>query len=283
MTEWPVRVHSLHLHPVKSCAGVAVTEALVIETGLDLDRAWMLVDTQGRFLSQRELPRLALVRPTMKHSEMILRAPGMLALHIALDTVEEPTRATLWGESFAAYDMGALSARWFSDFVGQEVRLVRFDPEQPRSTGPAGAVSGQAAWHDVHAFHVITLQALEALNQRFEQAGHAPVAMERFRPTIVLDAAALPSHDGFDELVFATDEGPVRLKIVEPCTRCAIVDVDPVSGERGDSVLRALATHSEAPRNTGDEITFGSYAVILEGIDCVLRAGMSGTASRRGD
>ena len=97
MSDVDLRLVALNLHPVKSCAGVALDEALLIETGLDLDRAWMVVDADGRFVTQRELPRMALVRPTLKHSEIVLRAPGMLALHLAIDAVEEPCRVTVWG------------------------------------------------------------------------------------------------------------------------------------------------------------------------------------------
>ena len=63
---------------------------------------------------------------------MILRAPGMLALHLALDRVEAPCKVTVWNDTVAAYDMGALCAQWFSDFLGRPLRLVRFDPEQRR-------------------------------------------------------------------------------------------------------------------------------------------------------
>ena len=55
---------ALHLHPVTSCAGLAPAQALVIETGLDLDRAWMVVDEAGVMVTQRDLPRMALPGPT---------------------------------------------------------------------------------------------------------------------------------------------------------------------------------------------------------------------------
>lgn len=77
-------VSGLFVHPVKSCAGVALREARLMDTGLDLDRAWMVVDAEGRFVTQREQPRMALVRPQIKVLEVVLRAPGMLALHLGL-------------------------------------------------------------------------------------------------------------------------------------------------------------------------------------------------------
>jgi hypothetical protein len=76
---------------------------LLIETGLEFDRAWMVVDEVGEMLTQRELPRMALIRPTLRSNDMVLRAPGMLALHIALDTVEEPTRVRVWDDTVSAY------------------------------------------------------------------------------------------------------------------------------------------------------------------------------------
>ena len=90
-----VRIASLHVHPVKSCAGIAVDEALLIETGLEFDRAWMLVDERGIFVSQRDLPRMALIQPTPQACRHGAARPGMLALHVALDAVEAPVQATV--------------------------------------------------------------------------------------------------------------------------------------------------------------------------------------------
>jgi hypothetical protein len=126
-----VRVQALYVHPVKSCGVVGLNEVLVIETGFEFDRAWMVVDTNRRFVTQRELPRMALVQQTLKHSELVLRAPGMIALHLALDAVRDARRVQVWDDEVAAYDMGDLAAQWFSDFLGRPLRLVRFDP-QPR-------------------------------------------------------------------------------------------------------------------------------------------------------
>jgi hypothetical protein len=110
---------------------------LLVETGFEFDRAWMLVDADGEFVTQRDLPRLALIRCELRHSELVLRAPGMLALHSAARHVEAPTRVRVWNDEVAAYDMGALAARWCSDFLRQELRLVRFDPDQRRLSARA--------------------------------------------------------------------------------------------------------------------------------------------------
>ena len=109
MSDLQARVSQLWIYPVKSCGGVSVLSANLTETGLEWDRAWMVVDAQGDFVSQREAPRMALIEPKMRHLEMVLRAPGMLALHVSLHEAEEPVQVTVWGETVKAAGAGASS------------------------------------------------------------------------------------------------------------------------------------------------------------------------------
>ena len=271
---------SLHVYPIKSCGGVTLTESMVIETGLEFDRAWMVVDAAGRFVTQRELPRMVLIQPTLKSAEMVLRAPGMLALHVALDRVETPTRATVWNDEVAAYDMGDLCAQWFSDFLGQPLRLVRFDPEQKRLSDHrwTGALDAENAFADGFPMLVASLAGLAEFNRRLVAQCQPAVTMARFRPNLVLDGLDAHGEDALDEISFATTEGPVRLKLVKPCARCPIPDVDPATGERGHAVGDVLASYRADARMNG-ALTFGMNAVIVEGIERVLRTGSSGEAT----
>jgi uncharacterized protein len=277
-----VRVQALHIYPIKSCAGIALGHGLLIETGLDLDRAWMVVDEAGEFVSQRELPRMALIQPTLKHEDLVLRAPGMLALHLSLNGVEGSVRAKVWDDWVAAYDMGDLAAQWFSDFLGRKLRLVRFDPEQRRLSDPhwTGALEAENAFADGFPLLVTSTASLDELNLRLRAQGKTDVTLARMRPNLVLDGLEAHGEDHLDEIVFDTDEGPVRLKLVKPCARCSIPDVDPQSGEPGHAVGDVLAGYRADPRMNG-KITFGMNAVIVEGIDRMLRVGMAGGANIR--
>jgi len=277
-------VGGLYVYPVKSCAGVALDEALLAETGLEFDRAWMVVDEAGRFVSQRELPRMALIQPRLRESDMVLRAPGMLALHIAYDTVEGPTEATVWDDTVKAYDMGDLAAQWFSDFLGRKLRLVRFDPEQKRLSSRqwTGEVEAENQFADAFPLLVISQASLDALNQKLRERGGEAVTMARFRPNLVIASLdhTLAAHgeDYLDELSIATEQGEVRLKVVKPCVRCSIPNVDPATGETGNEPGDTIATYRADVRMNGG-ITFGMNAIVLEGIEHVLKAGMKGTAT----
>jgi uncharacterized protein YcbX len=273
-------LHALFVHPVKSCAGLPVTQSLLVETGLEFDRQWMLVDAHGEFISQREQPRLALVETTLRLNDLRLRAPGMLALHVSLDRVEEPLRVQIWDDRVAAYDMGALAAQWFSDYLGQAVRLVRFDPEARRLSDRhwSGDIEAQAAFADGFALLVTSTASLAELNRRLVAAGHAPVDMRRFRPNIVLDGIDAHDEDHIRDLHLDTPQGDVHLRLVKPCTRCSIPDVDPTTGEQGRGVADTLAGYRSDPRVDG-AVSFGMNAVVVSGIEHMLAVGQAARAS----
>jgi uncharacterized protein YcbX len=279
-TSAPCTVAAVFVHPIKSCGAIAVASSLLIETGLEFDRAWMVVDAQGDMLTQRELPRMALVQPTLRSSDMVLRAPGMLALHIRLDTVEKPTRARVWKDIVKAYDMGDLAAQWFSDFLGVKARLVRFDPEEKRLSDAkwAGDVEAENAFADGFPVLVANAASLDDLNARLALRGVAPVTMQRFRPNLVLTGLAAYDEDHLHEITIGTAQGPVVLRLVKPCSRCSIPDVDPLTAETSHAVGDTLAGYRADSRLNG-AITFGMNAVIVSGIDGTLRPGQAATVS----
>ena len=280
MSDLSCTLQSLHVHPVKSCGGLAPREALLLETGLDLDRQWMVVDEHGDMLTQRELPRMALVQPTLKHSDLVLRAPGMLALHLSLDTVETPTRVQVWDDRVKAYEMGALAAQWFSDFLGRKLRLVRFDPEQKRLSDRAwtGDIEAENGFSDGFPLLVASSSSLADLNQRLQARGAAPVDMRRFRPNIVLDGLQPFDEDHIDLVTIEADGGPVVLKLVKPCARCSIPGVDPDSATTGHEPGDTLAGFRADARVKG-AVTFGMNAVIVDGIERTLRVGQKASAT----
>ena len=274
------RIARLFVYPIKSCAGIEVEEALLTETGLEFDRAWMVVDEDMRFVTQRQLPRMALITPRLRHYDMVLRAPGMLALHVALDAVEEPVRVTVWDDEVAAYDMGDIAAQWFSDFLGRRLRLVRFDPEHKRLSNQTWTrgVEAQNQFSDGYPVLVLSQSAVDALNDRLRERGHAAVGVERFRPNIVLapaeGGAALQPHaeDHVRELALATAQGTARLALVKPCARCEIPNIDPATAEPQAEPGAALAGYRSDARLDG-AVSFGMNAIVLEGIDTTLRRG----------
>lgn len=268
------RLSALAIHPVKSCGALPLDSVELVDTGLDLDRTWMVVDAHGDMLTQRELPRMALIRPSLRGGDLVLRAPGMLALHLKLDTVEAPTRVQVWDDVVKAWDMGALAAQWFSDFLGRPLRLARFDPdeERPSSERWTAGLKALNTFTDGFPLLVANAASLADLNARLAAGGHAPVGMDRFRPNLVLEGLQPWDEDHLHEIDVETGAGVATLRLVKPCVRCSIPDVDPATADTGTAVARTLAGFRADPRLNGG-LTFGINAVVVAGAGLVLRTG----------
>lgn len=274
----------LFVYPVKSCAGIEVQQALLTDTGLDLDRAWMVVDAEGMFVTQRTLPRMALIRPQLKGDEMVLRAPGMLALHVAIDAVEAPATVTVWRDTVPAWDMGAVAAQWFTDFLGQPCRLVRFDPEYRRLSSMewTGGVEAPNQFADGFPLLLASQASMDELNVRLQAAGHAAAGIERFRPNVVLAGVDAHDEDRVDLVRVDAQEGEIHLQPVKPCSRCPIPDIDPATAESNPSVGDTLRTYRKDQRLDG-AITFGMNAIVRQGAGQMLRVGQRVAANLRFD
>lgn len=274
-----ITLKSLHIYPVKSCAGVARDAVDLIDTGLDLDRLWMVVDASGSFVSQRELPRMALVTPTVKHSEVVLRAPGMLALHLPLDAADRALQVRLWDEALPAYDMGAAAAQWFTDFLGEPgLRLVRFDPDHERLSSRTwtGEAKVRNAFSDGFPLLVLSQASLDELNRRLAGSGHAAVDWRRFRPNLLIDGVAAHEEDFIDTLHF----GDVTLKLVKPCPRCPIPNVNPDSGVPSPEVIDTLSGYRANAQLNG-ALAFGMNAYVQGGDGAALQRGQQGRVTLR--
>ncbi len=281
MSEFNCTLASVHAYPIKSCGVVDLRQGLLIETGLEFDRAWMVLDRHGQMLTQRDDPRMALVHCSFKGSELVLRAPGMLALHLSLDRVEAATHAQVWNDRVKAYDMGALAAQWFTDFLrpnttGPGLRLVRFDPEHQRLCDPhwTGTLQAQTAFSDGYPLLVTNTASLHDLNQRLAAAGAQPVDMQRFRPNLVLHGLPAFDEDHTRELFISTPDGDVELRLVKPCARCSIPNIDPATAQSSNAVGDTLAGYRSDPR-VGGAVTFGMNAVMVSGMECLLQPGQA--------
>jgi len=268
----------LILYPVKSCAGIALREATITSAGLMTqyiyDREWMIVDEEGCFLTQREYPQMAQIVPRLRADTLELRAPGMLRLEIPLDLPAADDarvrQVQVWDDTVPAYDCDDTTATWFSNFLGTPCRLVRFHPDAKRRADAkwVGELEVPTLFSDGYPVLVISTASLDELNRRLQEAGKAPLPMNRFRPNLVI-SDTLPHEEDMAE-TFAID-GAV-LKPVKPCSRCAIPSVDQNTGKTGEDPLDILAGYRANPKLDG-AVSFGMNAVLLEGEETVLRVG----------
>lgn len=267
-------ITALNIYPVKSCRGVALDAARIGTMGFEHDREWLIVRADGRFITQREEPRLALIEPSLNAARLSLNAPGMERLDVPAALADNPVEVICWRDRCAAFDAGLDAARWLERYLGSPHRLVRFDPTQRRiaSMEWTHGVEALNQFSDGFPFLVISQASLDDLNSRLS----SPLPMNRFRPNIVIDGVRAYGEDEIHELVSAQ----ITLRIVKPCARCAITTTDQTRGERdGDEPLRTLRSYRFSRELKG--VLFGQNVILMEGIGRELRVGDSMKASQK--
>jgi uncharacterized protein YcbX len=188
---------------------------------------------------------------------------------------------TIWDDTVPAFDMGAIAAQWFSDFLGQPgLRLVRFDPEfdRPSNRKWTGDATALNQFSDGFPLLVASTASLAQLNQKLQAAGHAAVGIERFRPNIVLDGIEAHDEDRIGEMQVETADGAARLRMVKPCARCPIPNIDPATGV-SDPVVNDMLQGYRRNDLVGGAVTFAMNAIVLEGFGSTLRVGQAVTAN----
>ena len=270
-------ISALFVYPVKSCAAIALTDALLEPEGLQWDRRWMVVDGAGRFVSQREYPSMARISTALRADALHLRADGAateLVIPFTLPAHAARVPVTVWRDSFDALDEGDAAARWFSAAIGAPLRLVRFADDVTRLANRKWTRGIDAPTHfaDGYPLLVTADASLAELNGRLRAKGAPALPMDRFRPNLVLGGT-----DAFDEDFAATlSIGPVVLRTAKPCARCPITTVDQASGAIDPrwphEPLDTLATYRANPRVDGG-LTFGQNAIVEAGAGQRLRVG----------
>jgi uncharacterized protein YcbX len=241
---------AIYRYPVKSLRGESFKALDVAGRGFVHDREWMLVDMQGRFLTQRQQPRMSLIDASVTEDGAVrLQAPGMPVLR-----VETPEgghlEVTVWGDQVTAMAAGHEADGWFSDFLGTRCRLAHFPPDRRRMVDPDYALPGdQVGFADGFPFLLISQGSLDALNGRLEQ----PVPMLRFRPNLVVSGCEPHAEDGWRRIRI----GGVTFRVAKPCSRCIIPTIDPQTAERSPEPLRTLMTY----RKRDNKVYFGQNLI----------------------
>lgn len=242
-------VSALFIYPIKSCASVSVTELVCTPRGVQDDRRFMVVDTNGQAITQRENPRLAHVQPLVTHTGLRVSYEGKAATSFDFGTTARRA-IKVWSHEGEALDLGDEAADWFSTFIEQPCRLVEFAPDSHRAVSKSHTqLDAETQFSDGYPILITSIESLSDLNRRLS----VPVPMNRFRPNVVFRDVAPFAEDGWKVLEFPQ----LRLHVVKPCERCVIVTTNQVTLERQKEPLRTLAKF----RNFDGRVCFGQNAV----------------------
>lgn len=277
-----VEITQLAIYPVKSCAGISLTQSEINSQGLQWDRQWVIVTETGKPLTQRVLAHMVLIQPSIESAHLILDAPSMSALYIDLySEPSNPIPVRIWDDYTLGSDQGDQAAAWLSQFLGVGCRLIRVHPQARRGLHslwvnrwlhevdmPVETTilpETQFGFADGFPFLICNEASLDELNQELLRQGAEVIQMNRFRPNIVVSGIDAYAEDYLSSLV---GEGHYFAKL-KNCTRCPLPNVDPATGVVGDQPALALRN----TRRTHEGIIFGINAALYQKSESTISLG----------
>jgi uncharacterized protein len=251
-----MHLQDITIYPIKSFAGIDLTESEVSERGLLYDRNWMLVDKQGKFISQREFPKLSLLTTGIENGKLIIshRLQNNIDIRLRLDeSLNSTDKVEVWDDTMLAEKVNEEASRQLSQILKQDVSLMKIGENTSRLADPRFVDSEiQVSFADGFPYLIISQASLDDLNSRLE----SPVEMNRFRPNIVVSGSKPFEEDTWKEIQI----GECVFQIVKPCARCEVTTINQLTAERGKEPLRTLSKY----RRDGNKVLFGQNMVALK-------------------
>lgn len=262
-------VTDLQIFPIKSCGAIRLTQmdcsVIGPKLGLLRDRIFMVIQTDGTFITGRSHPRLVLIQPRFdeQYETMTLSAPGMMDISVDVKRLfsVDPVKASVWGQTVTAVDCGEELARWFSRFLLSEdfgLRLVFYPLAHP--TRPVREKNlihvnltsrDSGALHDATSFMLVSEASVADVNTRVEK----PVPALQYRPNFVVKGPGAFEEDDWKWVKI----GETVYRNVKACTRCLFTNVDPETGipNSDGEPLKTLKTYRKKP-GLGDSPVVGA-------------------------
>lgn len=263
-----MNISELYRYPLKGGQGEALPQTPVLGTGFPDDRRWVLVDAQGRFLSQREHAAMAWIQTQVTDALHFQYRDQKLTVPRA--TGREKVRpVTVWSDTVEAWDLGDAAAAFFSGILHQDVRLCEARPQHERHVKREYTDDRAVDYlfADAFPYLIISQESLDLLNSKLSAAGETTMTMDRFRPNIVIQGWQAHAEDQVQTLNIG---GRVKLRLSKLCSRCNVTTIDQKTTETGVEPLRTLASYRKLGTS---KIFFGMNAWVLSGAGAMIQRG----------
>ncbi|KHD88212.1 MAG: hypothetical protein OM95_10290 [Bdellovibrio sp. ArHS] len=244
-----MKIEELFIYPIKSARAQSVKEMKITSEGPEGDRQWMLVDENGKFLSQRTVPKLATIEVFQDETSLTVGFQKMFFKISKKNSWQRRITVQVWNDSFEAALEPDLYSQGISQYLGVNCRLVRYAPFSQRRVRSVNEESWQpeVRFADGRPLSLLNLKSLEDLNARLAE----PVPLDRFRANIVFSGPQAFVEDQWSRIRI----GEVIFSQPKKCTRCSIITIDQKTGEKtGPEPLKTLSTYRKEERG----VVFGA-------------------------
>ncbi|XP_015127599.1 molybdenum cofactor sulfurase 3 isoform X2 [Diachasma alloeum] len=247
----------LYIYPIKSCGAFEISDSWdLTEKGLAYDREWMIINSSGICVTQKQEVRLCLIKPTLCPRRNVLRLdyPGMLGVEVPLEYSEEEVttgemcRSRVCGHRVQGVDCGGEVSEWLSLAFGKELRLIR----QGRSGARAGG-RGELSFSSQAQFLLVNGASVQWLVERIPEGSDCDKegVLERFRGNMVIVGGQAFEEETWTQVRI----GEEVFEVMGPCTRCQMVCIDQQTGLKTIEPLRLLAEEFHGKMKFGIYLT----------------------------
>jgi len=228
-------------------AGIEVTEANALNAGFQYDRRWMLVDEKGEFITQREIPNMALFHVSIQGQVIQIKFGEQLLKVHTEEQNGQSLQTKVWDDPAHTVGVSEQADEWFSDMFSKKVTLVKiYDDNSRLHHNKSRNTHLKVSLADGYPYLAIGTASHQLLNTKLT----TPVSILRFRPNIVVDTDEPHIEDTWK---MASTENVV-FDNMKPCGRCMIVTIDPTTGIVNNETLTVLNTY----RKSGNNVLFGT-------------------------
>ena len=254
-----IKIKEIYVYPIKSLKGISLKTAEISETGIKYDRYWMLIDENGNFITQREIPKLTMFHVSFLSDHLVVRFENKTISIPKTLTIKDIQECEIWEEKINGYKENDKINNWFSNILDKKVFLVR-NTELPKRT-IKNIENSFINFTDGQQYLILGQSSLDNLNTKLDQ----PVNIDRFRPNIVFSNADIHIEDSWNEIQI----GKSKFMLTKTCARCNIIAIDQTTSINGKEPLKTLAKY----RFKDNKILFGQYLKLIDSPDNLLQIG----------
>lgn len=248
-----LQVSGLYIYPIKSLGGISMPSVKLTDRGFEHDRRWMLIDSNNRFISQREIATLALLQVTIVEEGLqVFHKTNPADFLIIPFEPASGERATvkIWDNACTAQLVSDAADKWFSAVLNMPCRLVYMRDDSIVKVEEKYALADDlTSFSDGFPILSIGEASLQDLNSRIPEE----LAMNRFRGNLIFTGGKAFEEDSMKTFVIngATFHG------ISPCARCVVTTIDQETLDKGKEPLKILASY----RRLNTKVCFGENVI----------------------
>jgi len=234
-----MQLSEIYIYPIKALGGIQLETTELAIRGLKNDRRFMLVDSEGIFMTQRTIRQMALLKTAIKGDRIVVwhkdTPQNILSIPTNPTYFTKEIEVDVWGIASIAQVMPSAINQWFQEQLKTACQLVYMpDTAERKMKEKYNPARDLVSFADGAPILIAGQAGLDDLNNRLE----SPVSMNRFRPNLVF-TGGIPF--GEDEWKTAKI-GNQSFKTTHRCVRCNVPNINQETAQIVKEPNRTLAT-----------------------------------------